>query len=71
MKKHKAEEGCRKRLVVHSFPPPDSLVQERQQDSLPTVCGLQQPTGSGSLIPVPAQCQDKVFGLSQARLSRG
>lgn len=44
MKKHKAEEGCRKRLVMHSLCPLDSLVQERQQDSLPTVCGLQQPT---------------------------
>lgn len=44
MKKHKAEEGCRKSLVMHTLCPLDSLVQERQQDSLPTVCGLQQPT---------------------------
>lgn len=44
MQKHKAEEGCRKRLVMHSLHPSDSLVQQRQQDSLPTVYGLQQPT---------------------------
>lgn len=44
MKKHKAEEGCRKSLVMHSLYPLDSLVQERQQNSLPTVCGLPQPT---------------------------
>lgn len=64
MKKHKAEEGCRKRLVMYSLRPLDSLVQEIQQDSLPTApmgCNDSQTSGSGSPIPAPPQCQDKVL----------
>lgn len=43
MKKHKAKEGCRKRLVMYSLHPLDSLVQE-SRIHCPCPHGLQQPT---------------------------
>lgn len=67
MKKRKAEEGCRKSLVMHSLHPLDSLARERESRihcPLSVGCHNPQTPGSGSLIPVPAQCQDKVLGLS-------
>lgn len=66
MKKHKAEEGRRVRLVMYSLCPLDSLVQERQPTA-PMGCNDSQTSGSGSPIPAPPQCQDKVLGLSLLR----
>lgn len=57
-------EGCRERLAMLSHPPPDGFAPREAQQARGFAAHSytnQQTSGSGSLIPVPAQGRDGIF----------
>jgi len=66
MQKHRAEEGCKERLEMLSFPPGTKLDSFAPREAVGMwLCCLwlnsQQTSGSSGLNPAPAQGQDGAF----------